>query len=301
VLEELNQRVQAFDVLGNPVPCFSVGQQSFQIDASLLAALNSRDATTALVQAFQRNVQPAVAPIFLEDEDDAPASIAALDGGTVDKALSDAFIKAGLVKAGAQGESPSFKVDVTTAGSLWLVTDTATSAVYDVRALTDDFGTQQLYVFRAFVLGIEIKSAGSEWIITDTANAMTFDVVDKDPTSDKRSPDLRVTRLLATMPLRTQNETGITHIDIAAEATGYIYTLLTKDQQDGSKEYYLEVYAPDGTPLFAQPGVYVAKIAVDQWRSLFSLNYETLLGPGQRTEPGVSQWQPSTPAGVGPS
>jgi len=110
-----------------------------------------------------------------------------------------------------------------------------------------------------------------------------------------------VRRLVPTMPLRTQDQTGVTHIDIAAEATGYIYTLLTRDQDDGTKEYFLEVYAPDGTPLFAQPGVYVAKIAVDQWRSLFSLNYETLLGPGQRTEPGVSQWQPSTPAGVGPS
>ncbi len=72
ILEEANQRIQAFDVLGNPVPCFSVGQQSFGLDGALMAALDGRDASTALVQAFQRNVTPGAALLFVEDDGSAP-------------------------------------------------------------------------------------------------------------------------------------------------------------------------------------------------------------------------------------
>ncbi|WP_141578990.1 hypothetical protein [Actinomadura sp. WMMA1423] len=68
------------------------------------------------------------------------------------------------------------------------------------------------------------------------------------------------------------------------------------DKADGGTEYILEVYEPDGTHLFDQDGVHAAKIGIDQWRSMFSLNYETLLGPGQRTEPGISEWIPSASA-----
>jgi hypothetical protein len=305
VLEEVNQRIQAFDVRGNPVPCFSVGQQSFKLDKSLLAALDKREATTALVQAFQRNVVPATAPLFNEgpkeegDPNPAPASAAALDQGKVDQELSDAFVKFGYARNDGQGNPPTFKVDVTTAGSLWLVTDTASSATFDVRFLDDGTGEQRLFVFRGFAIGIDVKSAGSEWLLTDTANAMTFGVANKAAVGAPE-PDLQVKRLVATMPLRTQGQDGVNHLDVAVEATGYIYTLYTVGKS-GTKEYMLDVYMPDGTPLFDQSGIYAAKLGVDQWRSMFTLNYEKILGPGQRTEPNVSQWEPSTPAGHGPT
>jgi hypothetical protein len=306
VLEEVNQRIQAFDVLGNPVPCFSVGQQAFKLDKSLLATLDKREATTPLVQAFQRNVVPATAPLFheghLDDDPEkenlAPASAKALDEGKVDKALSDYFVKYGYARNAEGGAPPTFKVDITTAGSLWLVTDTASSATFDVRYLDAD-GEKWLFIFSAFAIGIEIKSAGSEWLLTDTANAMTFDVANKAPVGAPE-PDLQAKRLVATMPLRTQGQAGVNHLDVAVEATGYIYTLYTVDKS-GTKEYMLDVYAPDGTPVFDQSGIYAAKLTVDQWRSMFTLNYEKILGPGQRTEPSVSQWEPSTPAGDGPT
>jgi hypothetical protein len=300
VLEEVNQRIQAFDVLGNPVPCFSVGQQAFALDKSLLAALDKREATTALVQAFQRHVLPALAPVFAEKDALAPASIAALDSGKVDKGLSDAFLAAGYARNDAQGNPPSFTVEVTTAGSVWLVTDVGSTATFDLRYLEDDKGAKHLLVFRAFAIGIEVKSAGSEWLLTDTANSMTFDVANK-AAAGAPDPDLQAKRLLATMPLRTQGQDGVTHLDVAVEGTGYIYTLYTTDKGGGSKEYMLDVYMPDGTPLFDQSGIYAAKLAVDQWRSMFTLNYEKILGPGQRTEPSISQWEPSTPSGDGPT
>ncbi len=88
---------------------------------------------------------------------------------------------------------------------------------------------------------------------------------------------------------------------MAVETTGYVYTLSATAANGGAPTYALDVYMPDGTPLFEQQAVYAGKIAVDQWRSLFTLNYEKVLGPGQRTEPGISQWEPSTPAGSGPT
>ena len=44
-----------------------------------------------------------------------------------------------------------------------------------------------------------------------------------------------------------------------------------------------------------QSGVNAERLTVDQWRSLFTLNLDVVLGPNGRTEPGVSVWQPSTP------
>jgi hypothetical protein len=298
VLEEVTQRIQAFDVLGNPVPCFSVGQTAFKLDKSLVSALDNRDATTELIKAFQKSVMPGMAPLLIEDEDSAPGSVEALDKGTVDKALSDAFVKSGYAHNDAGGNPPSFTVDTTTAGSLWLVTDKGSTATFDVRYIEDDLGIMQLAVFRSFAFAIEIKSAGRDWVVTDTANQMTFSVSNKSTGGD---PDLRGIRLLATMPLRTQGKQGINHLDVAVEGTGYIYTLYTvAGTNGGSPEYMLDVYAPDGSPLFDQSGVYAAKLTVDQWRAMFTLNYEKILGPGQRTEPSVSQWAPSTPQGDGP-
>ena len=43
------------------------------------------------------------------------------------------------------------------------------------------------------------------------------------------------------------------------------------------------------------PGVNGARMIVDQWRNLYTLNYEAILGPNNRTEPSVSTWIPSTP------
>ncbi|WP_141578989.1 hypothetical protein [Actinomadura sp. WMMA1423] len=42
----------------------------------------------------------------------------ALDAGTVDSSLAEAFVQAGYTE-----DSSTFTVDVTTPGSLWLVTD----------------------------------------------------------------------------------------------------------------------------------------------------------------------------------
>jgi hypothetical protein len=91
---------------------------------------------------------------------------------------------------------------------------------------------------------------------------------------------------------------GFHYLDMAVEFTGYIYVL----SKDASNNHRLDIYHPtqNGTqPISSTPGVNAAKIAVDLWRSAYTLNYEVLKTsagtiPGF-TEPSVSLWVPTPP------
>ena len=61
-----------------------------------------------------------------------------------------------------------------------------------------------------------------------------------------------------------------------------------------ASDYRLDIYNPNGTFLAQVPGLAAARLQVDLWRNLFTLNYEILAGSG-RTEPSVAEWIPSTP------
>lgn len=292
-------RVQAFDVKGNPVPSFAVGQPSFQIPDgdTIIAELDDLDVSLALLELFQQNITPALAPKALLDN--SLDSVAAdLDNGQVDATLLATFQQYGL--AGQDATTSQFSVTVTTAGSLWFVTDTVSNAVYDVRLADDPVtGFTMIEVFIQFGMAVTIRSTGSEWKLDDSVNAMTFDVV-KAPTSST----LTVQQLCSYMPLRTQTVTGtLTYLDIATETKGYVYVLGVIDNNYNSTKdpndlvFQLDIYNPDGSPMLdaPQPGINAGKITVDQYRNLFSLNFNVVIGPNSRTEPGVSEWIPSTP------
>jgi hypothetical protein len=91
---------------------------------------------------------------------------------------------------------------------------------------------------------------------------------------------------------------GNTYLDIAAEFSGFIYVL-----SQTNSVYRLDIYDPDqsGTdPISTTTGFNAAKVTVDYWRNLYSLNYEVLmingsLPPSGVTEPSISQWLPTTP------
>ena len=64
----------------------------------------------------------------------------------------------------------------------------------------------------------------------------------------------------------------------------------------------LDIYHPgqDGTaPIATTQNMNAAKLTVDFWRNVYTLNYDVLRLPGGgfpgMTEPSVSLWQPSTP------
>ena len=90
-----------------------------------------------------------------------------------------------------------------------------------------------------------------------------------------------------------------TYLDLAVEFTGYLYVL----SLDSNNQHRLDIYHPGQTgtkPICTTHNLNAAKIAVDFWRSLYSMNYEVLTVPPSGripdfTEPSVSMWTPSLP------
>lgn len=88
------------------------------------------------------------------------------------------------------------------------------------------------------------------------------------------------------------------YLDIAVEFSGLIYVL-----SYNSSVYRLDIYKPNqtgGSPLSTTMGFNAAKVTVDYWRNVYSLNYQALmingsLPPNGVTEPSISQWLPTTP------
>ena len=89
------------------------------------------------------------------------------------------------------------------------------------------------------------------------------------------------------------------YVDLAVEFTGYLYVLSFNRQ---TSEYRMDVYHPrqtETTPISTTREVNAARLAVDFWRNVYTLNYEVLQVPAgvaqALTEPSVSLWTPSPP------
>ena len=89
------------------------------------------------------------------------------------------------------------------------------------------------------------------------------------------------------------------YLDLAVEYTGYLYVL---SRSQSTNLYRLDIYHPGqaGTaPIATTKDMNAARLTVDFWRNVYTLNYSVLQLPGGGfpgvTEPSVSLWQPSTP------
>jgi len=294
-------RIQAFDVKGNRVPSFSVGQPSFTIingAPAIITELDQREVSDGLLALFQKNITPSSQPKAVVPDDKVAAVAAALDGGAADQSLVDVLTHYGL--ATSKNKPADYKVTITEAGKLWYVADTTNSAVYDVRVADQHSGSTLIDIYMRFGLAITLRSVGAAWQIEDSVNAMTFSV-----TKSRTTTDLLVEQLSSFMPLRAEQVTGaLSYLDIASETKGYIYVLSVVDNGYNASHkpedltFRLDIYSPNGAPLLAkpQPGLVAGRITVDQYRSLYSLNYNPIIGPNTRTEPGVTQWIPTAPA-----
>jgi hypothetical protein len=146
---------------------------------------------------------------------------------------------------------------------------------------------------------VRVIEAGAEWTFLDTVDARSYTVrADKE-----REGRLDAHHLDATMKLAGDPST--TYLDIAVEALGFIYVLSYTGEGKNVEDYALDLYDPNGRFLSRTPdheidprstGVNGAKLVVDQWRTMYTLNYEHFLGPDDRTEPSLSLWTPTTPS-----
>ncbi len=91
-------------------------------------------------------------------------------------------------------------------------------------------------------------------------------------------------------------------LDIAVEAAvGYVFVLYYINDGTQASDYIVDIYTKDGAYLTQTSGVSAARIGLDYWRNMYTLNYEAIVSPGGRVEPSISQWIPSTPPGEDPN
>lgn len=100
------------------------------------------------------------------------------------------------------------------------------------------------------------------------------------------------TGIFATPVMRLKDDgDSVTYLDIAVEGRGYIYVLSYTNGGSDASSYHLDVYTPAGAWLSRTSGVPAAALAVDLFRNVVTLNYETVAGAPQ-VEPSLSQWLP---------
>jgi hypothetical protein len=98
------------------------------------------------------------------------------------------------------------------------------------------------------------------------------------------------------IPLRQWDEDQgkqITYLDMNLEYGGYLYVLSYEGSGDKPELYRLDIYDPSRQKLARTAGVSAARLVIDQWRAVYTLNFELLIGPNQRPEPSVSLWATS--------
>ena len=193
--------------------------------------------------------------------------------------------------------SSSLQLNVITPGAAWQLVDEGNNVTYDIKTEPD------LDVFHASTFSVEVVAPNTHWVLRDAVNTLTFDI----RPDAQNSAVLDVQQLVSVMGLKDGVSTNIHYLDVGVEAKGFIYVLSYQGTGSAPSDYHLDIYNPDGTWLSrtpanaGDPGVNGARMIVDQWRNLYTLNYEAILGPNNRTEPSVSTWIPSTPTGGGNS
>jgi len=290
VLEDINARIQAFDTRGNGVPCFKA-ELSFEIDASFSATLSSKTSTPALLQQLQRQVpvrysksnqRYLLTPLVSLDL----TFLLQLNNGTLPEGLREKF-KERLLPLSKDAVCHCTEKD-----RVWLITDPTENVSYDLRR--DGEGTNEIDVYRGMNLSIGVKSPGKVWTVTDNTNSLHYDVQ-----LNEKGTGIIFTRLSSVMKLKDAPGSKRTYLDISSETKGFIYVLSYKDNGAKPEDYKLDIYNPDGSVLTADEGadngqVNAARFTVDQWRTLFTLNYEQMEGAAGRYEPTVSQWIPKS-------
>lgn len=92
------------------------------------------------------------------------------------------------------------------------------------------------------------------------------------------------------------------YLDLAVEAAvGYFFVLYFTNDGSLPEHYVLDIYTKDGVHLTKTRGLAAARLALDYWRNVYTLNFEPITGVNGRLEPSVSQWIPSTPPGNDPN
>ncbi|MCC7504603.1 MAG: hypothetical protein IT259_04845, partial [Saprospiraceae bacterium] len=298
VLESINNRVQAFDLLGNPVPGFTPNPFIFTLNTSDVAStLDAGSTPSVLIDGLVNAGQNFVAP--LPDS----SFIAQLDSGKFQaqndpliEALSTFNINLAYNPDALPDPTQSAQSQVGTAGQSWIITDPRSQAWQ----ILNQSGMLNVYQ-RSAASTVLSQKAGNRWLVTDSQMGVSWML----QVSSGNPALVEVFDCFSYFPLQAgPNNNNLNYLDMAVEAQGYMYVLSYQNDGSATTDYLLDVYAPDGTFLFRSPdstintntqNIVAGRIAVDIWRDLYALTYETLNGPNGATQPGVAHWMPTPP------
>ncbi|MFT4254119.1 MAG: hypothetical protein QM608_16750 [Caulobacter sp.] len=296
VLESENLRVQAFDIKGNPVQCFTPAPAFFEVPlADVAGDLDAQKVPDALARAAVEIGSGAL--FFLSD-----AFVAQLDAhrfAPKDDPLIAALSDRGVILAyepdAMDDPKLSAQIRVATPGEAWIITDPRGFA-WMIRREDGEL-LVSTWLAKA---DIQVQSRGSRWLVVDQVSFTAWKV--EQSTADPKVA--LVKPALSHFPLKTPRVGHATFLDMAVESQGYIYVLSHWGDGAAPTDYVLDIYGPDGVFCSRSPdpsvtrepqNVVAGKIAVDVWRNLYGLTYETLISPWGAPQPGVAHWVPTPP------
>jgi hypothetical protein len=303
ILESLNNRVQAFDILGNAVPCFTPTPQIFTLNKADVSASLDDNVVPAvfldgLVQAGHTYVAPLPDSSFIEELDSGMFQLGDKPPQTdpLMKALADLLINLAYDEDAMHDPAQSAQIQVVQKGQSWLITDPRQRAWQ----ILNQSGLLNVYQ-RPVRVEVEVQQPGNRWLLRDSTLGLAWvlQVSSGDPNL------VEIFDCFTYCPLQAgPNGANLNYLDMAVEAQGYMYVLSYINDGSATTDYLLDVYSPDGTFLFRSPdtgkstkpqNIVAGRIAVDIWRDLYALTYETFNGPGGGTQPGLAHWMPTPP------
>jgi hypothetical protein len=135
---------------------------------------------------------------------------------------------------------------------------------------------------------VAVAAIDATILVLETGNArvQAFDV---------GGTPVRLFRNRTSATIELEKGGGLEYLDIAVDALGYLYVLSAANGGGAVDDYRLDIFTPQGSRLTRTTGVAAARIAVDTFRNLYTLNFAGV-ADAPRVEPSLSQWVPSTPA-----
>ncbi len=296
VLESSNLRVQAFDTKGNPVPSFTPDNPLFQLPtADIAAALDQGKMPDALAAALIANNIGFLFTLPIDFVTELNDGTFSPDDDPLIAALSQNGVNLAYDPDHMADPTVSASITVVARGQSWTIRDPRGFA-WQVLLQDDNLNVSS----RVGKVRVQVITAGAQWLVVDQASMQAWKLV---PSTADATQTL-VHRCLSFFPLQSARVGATTFLDMAVEAQGNTYVLSYRGDGSQPSDYILDVYAPDGSFCLRSPdpsktstpqNVVAGKIAVDIWRDLYGLTYETLTSPFSTPQPGVGHWVPTPP------
>src|SRR5262245_24772179 len=298
ILESLNNRIQAFDTLGNAVPSFTPNPWLFTLKkADVAGQLDDQTVPAIFIDELADNEQNYVGPLPNN------SFVPELNGGKF-QAQKDPLI-AGLATLNINlAYDPDHMDDPTQSAQIIVVEKDQSWIITDPRLrswqIVSQFGLLNVYQ-RPQLVEVHVQSPGARWLLRDNSLGLAWllEVSSGDPAL------VEVFDCFTYFPLRQgPNRANLNYLDMAVEAQGYMYVLSYINDGSATTDYLLDVYSPDGTFLFRSPdqskttkpqNIVAGRLTVDIWRDLYALTYESFNGPGGGIQPGLAHWMPTPP------